>query len=252
MAGAGVSDQGGDEVEAPERNSWEYHSVQYGSDELVAQNLHTCFSHRPYWQRMSRFKAFQMDALPPFIWLKTGFTMCKFKQILIPGMPPMCFCYQRGREYTFIRPIAAKVMQVEHRMTDDGLIAVQFMNAFTGNADVEAHFHPTERLIDAQDVAVRVLRRQGLVSNNTEIKIIPKMALTRQLRNIFNVRAVRGPTVRARRRKTKKTPSYEATSSSFKTCACSGCAGLRKLLLDSRDDYTPLDFGSSDGEGPEV
>ena len=246
MAASGVHGHEEVAIEEPEwKHSWEYHSRIYAMVEDVEKDLERCFSNRPYWQRMTKFKASQMDALPTFIWLKTSWqyeAACKFEQIDIPGMPPMCFCYRRISEYVFIRPIPSKVMEIEHKLTDDGLIALQFKNPFTGNVEVEQKFHITERLIDAKDAADRVLRTRGAMSNNTQITIIPKMSLTRQLRNIFSVWSVRGPTLRVRRRALKKTPTNEATSSSFRTCACSGCTGLRNSLLDNRDhdEYVPM------------
>ena len=247
MAASGVHGYEEVAIAEPEKHSWEYHSRVYTSVKDMENNLELCFSNRPYWQRMTKFKATQMDALPPVIWLKTSWqyeAACKFDKLdadVHSRLPLMCFCYRRRDEYVFIRPVPSKPMEIEHMLTDDGLIALHFKNPFTGNVEVKQKFHMTEKLIDAKDAAERVLRCQGVMSNNTQITIIPKMTLARQLRNIFSVGNVRGPTLRVRRKFVKKTPTNEATSSSFRTCACSGCTGLRNSLVDTRDDvYMPM------------
>lgn len=260
MADSNASDHFGVEIEVTEKNDWEYHSRIYDTVDAVLGDLHNCFSHRRSWQQMTKFKAAQMDALPPVIWLQTSWqyeAACKFDKMdadIHSKLPPMCFCYRRRDEYVFIRAIPQKVMMVEHMLTDDGLIALQFKNALTGDVEVHQKFHMTERLKAAKEVAEKVLQDRGVMSNNVKIHLIPKMSLTKQLRNIFNVN---GKSLkRVKRRLIKKTPSNDATSDSFKTCVCFGCTALKNMLFPNLEDHfqSALDsfFADSDEETDNV
>jgi hypothetical protein len=234
-------------VAPPEQYQWEYFSRMY--DKMEDITLDGITSHHRSWWKMSKYKAEQMNLIPDAIWLRTQWyyqAAVKFQKVLMPWLPPMYVCYIRHKEYAFVRPIADKVMTIEHTVPGPGLIRVEFRNAFTSNIEVEETFHAHEKLIDAKDVAERVLRYRGAISVNTHIVITPKVSLTTQLRNIFKVKGIKGPSQGVKRRILKKTPSSEATSASFKSCACSGCVNLREKLSKAEHDFIAAPSSSDD------